>query len=121
MDFKISQITIAVTDMDAMVKFYENVFGITLKPFDAYGSTLYSGKMGGFLLMLCPKEIAGVTAEQTRHQFDYAIDDVDAVVKAVKQWGGGLMRDTEVWEDKTKVASVMDPDGNTMVFKQSPK
>ena len=118
MDFKISQITIAVTNMDAMVKFYENVFGLKLQSFDAYGSTLYSGKMGDFVLMLCPKEVAGVTAEQTRHQFDYVIADADAVVKAVKEWGGELMNDVQVSES-SKIASIRDPDGNTMVFIQS--
>jgi predicted enzyme related to lactoylglutathione lyase len=117
MNFKISQITIAVTDMDAMVKFYENVFGIKLKSFDAYGSTLYSGKMGEIVLMLCPKEIAGVTAKQTRHQFDYIINDVDSVVKAAQDSAGSLMGDVEVSES-SKAASVTDPDGNSMVFIQ---
>ncbi len=83
-----TQITLAATNIDAMVRFYAAVFGIELRPVDAYGTTLYRGALDGVSFVLCPNSLAGVQAENSRHQFTYAVADLAAIVARAVAAGG---------------------------------
>ncbi len=107
----------AITDMDAMVKFYESVFDVRFAAHEMYGATLYQGGWIGLNLLFCPREIAQNTAEQNRHQFDIIVDDLDAVIEMVNSSGGEMMGEIAIQSDQ-KVASIKDPDGNSIVLKQ---
>ncbi|MEO8513490.1 MAG: VOC family protein [Ignavibacteria bacterium] len=119
-DFKLSQVTIAVTNVKKMAEFYNSVFGTRLNEFEAMGSKFYSGTIAGVNMMLCPNTIAGVTAEQNRHQFDYITEDINEVVKNALG-SHGTLKDSISVNDLEKLVTVIDPDGNTINFIQKLK
>lgn len=112
-NLKILKITIAVTNTTEMVNFYNTVFNSNLKEIATYGTKLYSGNFIGLELLLCPNEIAGVNAKQNRQQFDISVSDINSVLDKVIKNSGTIK---EVYNKTTKSASVIDPDGNTIVF-----
>jgi len=65
-NFTLVHITLAVTNMAAMRKFYDAVFGASLQALPMYETTLYQGRFAGISLLLCPNEIAQTKAERNR-------------------------------------------------------
>lgn len=112
-NFKLRKITIAVTNIDKMVSFYNNIFNCNLKKVEAYGTSLYQGKLAGINLLLCPNEIANVKAQQNRQQFDIEVNDIETCLKKVADSFGQIM---EPYNNEIKSASIIDPDGNTIVI-----
>lgn len=112
---KLQGITIASTNIESMVGFYENVFGVIFTEQDMFGAKLYSGNWLGISLLLCPAEIAQNTATQNRHQLDILIPDFDEVISKVLKFGGSLMNDISE-ENGIRKAGVYDPDNNSMVL-----
>ena len=118
---KINQITIAGQDCAAMAAFYNAVLGCKFAPVEAFaGATLYSGRLAGVNALICPEEVAGVHADRNRHQFTFAVDDVQRCVDAALSNGGRILTDIEE-ANGMKTASVFDPDGNSMVFEEAIK
>jgi predicted enzyme related to lactoylglutathione lyase len=116
---ELDRITIAITQMDAMVAFYNGLFDAGLQPLEPMnGFQFYGGKLAGIDLLFCPNEIAGVVAEQNRHQFRFVVDDVDALRLKASQLGGGMLDDGRV-TTTSKSGSVSDPEGNTIEFIQA--
>lgn len=115
--FVIGKITLAVTHMAEMVKYYEKVFQCHFQPFEMQGITFFTGQVGGFSFLFCPNTLAGVKAEQNRHQFDYIVNDLEQLVTKALSVGGSLQSPIEV-SPKQKSATLIDPDGNTTVFIQ---
>jgi predicted enzyme related to lactoylglutathione lyase len=116
-EFKLVQIDMAVVHMDKMVNFYTTVVGAKLEGHDMQGMKLYSGTMLGMPLVMAPNEIAGVVAEQSRHQFEIMVSDIEAVAANATAAGGNL-RDGIQTDGKVKTLVVEDPDGNTVIFHQ---
>jgi len=110
----------AITNMKEMVRFYHETFGVELKGFEAYGGHMfYAGTFLGMNLLLCPNEVAGVEAKQNRHQFDIIVEDFDGVVARAAA-SGGTVREQDVSEG-VRYATLVDPDGNTMVILEEKK
>ena len=109
---RLTRITIAVTDMSAMRRFYDTVFDAGLHPISAYGTTLYEGQLAGLELLMCPNEIAGVEAQQNRKQLRIAVPDLDAITQRATVAGGSIRNQT------ADLLGVVDPDGNTIEFVQ---
>ncbi len=119
MGVTIEQITIAATNPDKMVAFYNAVLDANLKPFEPFpGATFYSGNFAGIPLTVCPNTVAGVEAKQNRQQFQFRVDNVhDTFVAALNHHGTEL---TAIEEQADKlICSVYDPDGNSIVFTQA--
>ncbi len=116
-NYEIEGMTMAITEMDSMLKFYSNIFNIHFTEKEMYGSKLYSGTWGGLNLLFCPAEIAGNTAEQNRHQFDIVVPELPKLVQLVIQNGGTLMGEI-VEDDQSLSVGVYDPDKNSILFKQ---
>lgn len=108
------QITLAVLDMPAMIRFYNALFGCELLPITLGDATLYRTSIDDITLILCPNAIAGVQAEQSRHQFTYAVDDLAAVVNRTLAEGGRMVEDAT--SDERASATLLDPDGNSLVL-----
>lgn len=106
------QLTLAAVDMDAMVRFYDHVLGTNLRPFPAFGTTLWRGELAGVNLLLCPNEIAGVDARQSRHQLLIAVPDLRAAAGLATANGGSADSPQKSAGRTTLV--VRDPDGNTI-------
>jgi predicted enzyme related to lactoylglutathione lyase len=111
-------LTLAATDMPGMVAFYNALFHADLQPMAAYGTTLYRGRLSGLGLLLCPNEIAGVQAEQSRHQLRFRVAQFQQVL-AQAQAAGGTLRGEVLGEVGKRLAAVVDPDGNTLELSEA--
>lgn len=110
---QIDKITIAVSDMKMMEKFYSAVFGIEFKKHEMGDFYLLSGMADSIQIMLCPKEMAGIEVDQNNIQLRFAIDDIEKVLKAGLQNFGTLIEELQK-QGKVKFASLRDPDGNSI-------
>ena len=108
---QLTQMTLATTRTLEMVKFYNTLFGTQLQATETYGTTLYNGTLAGIPLVICPNEIAGVDAEQSRHQLTLRVADLLGLLQLVEIAGGGIH--TSVAESIIS-AILRDPDGNTI-------
>jgi len=113
----LAQITLAATNLEAMASFYNATFAADLRPIAAHGTTLYRGALHNVVFLLCPNSLAGVEAAQNRHQFTYAVTDLDAVLARATGAGGSLSGAPQQQAGQ-RSATVIDPDGNTVVFTQ---
>jgi len=115
-----AQITLAATRVEAVTDFYNAVFGAGLEPdVEAYADdiTFYRGTLAGVPLLVVPNEVAGVAAEQSRHQLHISVADLDATLSAVQEMGGTVESElTADEEGAPRTVVVRDPDGNTIVL-----
>lgn len=107
------ELSLAATDVPAMVRFYDTLFDAGLQPYQASGATFHRGELHGVRFVLAPNDLAGVDARQNRHQFVYAVTDLNAFLARVTE-AGGTVRDST-----GTVATVLDPDGNTLVVQRA--
>ncbi len=115
---KLNGLTIAVTDMKRMIDFYNAVFDANLEPTVNIGDKqFYGGTLVGVQLTLCPNAIAQVVAEQNRQQFRFQVDDIELVMANGKANHGTEINPIDEYKG-AKVASLADPDGNTIEFVQ---
>ncbi|MGJ3237959.1 MAG: VOC family protein [Anaerolineae bacterium] len=112
---KLDQFTIAVTNMKAMVAFYNAVFdaGLVAIP----NSPFYAGKLRGFDLLFCPNDVAEVQAEKNRIQIRFTVEDIEAVIQRAEANGGGAYGDRHDTEAEIGW-SIHDPDGNSIELRQ---
>ncbi len=119
----LNRVTLATTNMAAMVRFYNEVFGAELQPAPQYGATtpaFHQGTLAGVSLLLCPNQIARVKAAQNRHQLRFAVTDIEAAIQSVQAAGGKA--DGKITKQQgEKLIAVRDPDGNTIEFTQAGK
>lgn len=109
-------LTVAANKMEEMVRFYNAVFDTGLKATVHIGDEqFYAGALGDMKLTFCPNSIAGVSAEQNRQQLRFQVADIeDVMAKGVANHGSEI---NPIEEYKgAKVASLADPDGNTIEF-----
>ncbi len=116
-EYTLAGLTLATTQMDAMRAFYAQVFQIQFEEVTMSGRSLYSGDWGGLKLLLCPADLAGIQADQNRHQFDIVVFDLSKTIEQALLHGG--MQLGEITEDeKAWSVGMYDPDKNSLVFKQ---
>src|SRR5687768_1634479 len=113
---QLTQMTPATTRTVDMVRFYDTLFSTGLQPTEVYGTTLYNGSLAGISLTICPNEIAGVEAEQSRHQLAFRVSDLAATLSQVESAGGVI--ETPMSDSLTQV-TLRDPDGNTVEVLQA--
>ena len=119
--FTLSRITIAANNIVQMAAFYNAVFDANLTPFEAYGTTFFRGELQGYSLVLAPNEMIRIEADKNRIQFDFLVDNLREMVEDVLEAGGAFFRESGIVEDDGRsVASVVDPDGNTLVLIERP-
>ena len=109
-------LTIAAINMTRMVRFYNAVFDAGLKATVHIGDEqFYAGTFCGMKVTFCPNTIAGVIAEQNRQQFRFQVTDIHAVMETGIANHGSEINPIEEYKG-AKVASLADPDGNTIEF-----
>jgi len=113
---QLTQMTLATTRTSEMVKFYDTLFGTALQATEVYGTTLYRGTLAGIPLIICPNEIAGVEAEQSRHQLTLRVADLSSLLQMVEAVSG-IIESTAT--DSLISAILRDPDGNTIEVMQA--
>jgi len=118
--FDLVHITLATSNMMAMVKFYDTVFATNLQAMSMFDTMLYQGKIGNVSLLLCPNEIARADAKQNRHQLRFTVADVSETMRLALKTGATLLNDASE-QNGEKIGSVRDPDGNSIEFSQMTK
>ena len=109
-------LTIAAVNMKKMVRFYNAVFDAGLKETVHIGDQqFFGGKLAGLELALCPNSIAGVVAEQNRQQFRFDVSDIESVIEKGLTNHGSEINPIDEYKG-ARVASMADPDGNTIEF-----
>jgi predicted enzyme related to lactoylglutathione lyase len=114
---RLTQITLATNNTEAMVEFYSKLFALDLQATPAYGTTLYRGTLHDVPFVLCPNSLAGVQAQQSRHQFMYAASNLLEIITRALSAGGVVHEETRANEQLVNV-TILDPDGNSIVFAQ---
>ena len=109
-------LTVAAINMREMVEFYNAVFDARLKATVHIGAEqFYAGSLCGMKITFCPNSIAGVIAEQNRQQFRFQVGDIETVMAKGVAHHGNEINPIEEYKG-AKVASLADPDGNTIEF-----
>lgn len=108
---KITRITMAITNMDAMVQFYNRVLNAHLEPIA--GTPFYRGAIAGMDILFCPNDIAGVDAKQNRQQFRFLVNNLGDRLEQVSTAGGEIIQ-SQLEQDGSRIIGVRDPDGNTL-------
>jgi predicted enzyme related to lactoylglutathione lyase len=108
----LAQLTLSAEQVTEMVDFYNRLFAADLQPAAAYGTTLYHGQLHGLPFLICPNTLANVNAAQNRHQFTYTVSDLTVAMQRAQDAGGLVM------QRDTNTLTVLDPDGNSIVFQQ---
>ncbi len=109
-------LTVAAINMTEMVEFYNAVFDARLIATVHIGEEqFYAGTLCGMKLTFCPNSIAGVIAEQNRQQLRFQVADIEAVMAKGVANHGNEINPIEEYKG-AKVASLADPDGNTIEF-----
>ncbi|MFN2446481.1 MAG: VOC family protein [Vicinamibacterales bacterium] len=112
-DYQIARITVATTRMNAMVRFYNDVFHARMKEVDVGGITMQTGHVAGLELLLCPNQVSRVRADLNRHMLRVRVGDFDALLKRVRG-SGGTVDAAPIMTSGERIVSVRDPDGNTI-------
>jgi len=109
----IDRITMAITNMEEMVQFYQNVLPLKLYPEVRGDYTIYLGKVGDVEIIFCPKEIAGVNAAINTIQVRFVVPNVGKAFKnGLAGEGLEISNPQEIGGDIH--AALRDPDGNSL-------
>ena len=103
---RLTRRTLAIDNIEAMVRFYNGVFGSELVEVT---DGIYAGNLLGLPLVACDTRIAEVVAEQGRLQLTLAVEDPDALKELAIRFGGRI-------EPEVEGFTMVDPDGNTWVI-----
>lgn len=109
----IDKVTIATRDTEAMLGFYERVLGVVVRR----AEPVSSGTLAELAFVFCPREIAGVDAEQNTIQLRFVVPDLEESVRRALAAGGRVI-DPVAESGGRRTASVRDPDGNSVELAQ---
>ena len=111
---KIDRITIAVIQMEEMVRFYNAVFDADLRPVNPHGEfPFHMGHLAGLELFFCPNTIPQIEADKNRQQLRFVVDDIEAVIHTAVMASGNKIGDIQ-HEENALVGGITDPDGNSI-------
>jgi catechol 2,3-dioxygenase-like lactoylglutathione lyase family enzyme len=109
----ISSIALRVANVEAMLQFYSQAFGVKFHEVNTYGISSHFGELNGILLKFVPIRDEADFKNYPVHQMGFNVPDVDAVIALALQHGGREEGNVIRSEGKTQ-AAVRDPDGNTI-------
>ena len=115
MNAVLQRIVVACVEVDAMADFYRAVLDTPFERVDAGPFHLYNGDLGGVGICLLPAGVAGIEADENRHQLTITVDALEPVIDQATAHGGSLLDDITERGD-TRSCSVRDPDGNSLEF-----
>jgi predicted enzyme related to lactoylglutathione lyase len=111
----ITSVAVRVFQMDVMVAFYSESFGIQFEDVDTFGLPSKFGDLNGVTLKFVPiRDENEVDFENYPiHQLGFNVPDVEKVIDSALKHGG--KREGEIIrQDGTVNGVVRDPDGNTI-------
>jgi predicted enzyme related to lactoylglutathione lyase len=109
----VSSIAIRVSNIESMVKFYSEAFGIQFREVSTFGIPSQFGEVGGVMIKLVPIRESEDFKNYPVHQPGFVVSDVEAVIALAVECGGrqesGIIRNGDSIQ-----AAIRDPDGNTI-------
>ena len=109
----ISSLAIRVSNVEAMLQFYSEAFGVQFRKVDTYGIPSHFGEVDGITLKFVPIRDNADFKEFPIHQPGFTVADVEGVIALAMQYGGQLEGKIMHIDGKLQ-AAVRDPDGNTI-------
>ena len=109
----ISSVAMRVANMEAMLAFYSQAFGVKFNEVDTYGIHSQFGEVNGIMLKFVPIRDEADFKNYPVHQLGIVVPDVEAVIALALQHGGREEGKVLKSQGKTQ-AAVRDPDGNTI-------
>ena len=115
---RIRHLAILTEDVDRLVKFYANSFGLKIVQGVGTATYLTDGHINLAIIPIGPeREIEGNQLKEGINHFGFEVESVDAMVPVCKQWGAA----TDVKKrppNREAEFRVCDPDGNAIDLSQ---
>ena len=115
---RIRHLAILTQDVDRLVKFYTNSFGLTIVKGVGTATYLTDGHINLAIIPVGPeREIEGNQLKEGINHFGFEVESVEALVPVCKQWGAA----TDVKKrppNREAESRVWDPDGNPVDLSQ---
>ena len=112
-EIAVTSIAIRVLNMNEMMAFYGEAFGVEFEEVDTFGVASQFGDIAGLTLKLVPIREAVDFSGYPEVQFGVTVPDVDAVIAAAIRHGGRREGES-LKNDGVTHTAVRDPDGNTI-------
>ena len=109
----ISSVAMRVANLEAMLEFYSQAFGVKFHQVDTYGIPSQFGEVNGITLKFVPIRDEADFKNFPVHQLGFVVPNVEAVIALALQHGGREEGNLIRKEGRTE-AAVRDPDGNTI-------
>ncbi|HEX5840649.1 MAG TPA: VOC family protein [Anaerolineales bacterium] len=108
-----------VANMQAMIAFYSQAFGIQFREVNTYGILSQFGELDGLTLKFVPIRDDADFKSFPIHQPGFLVEDVEEVVRLAILHGG--RQEGQILRSEGSVqAAVRDPDGNTIELYSNP-
>lgn len=117
MDYKLEAMVLAAVNVEPMVDFYTNVFGIEFAAEEVSGHNIYNGKFSGLDFALVPAVLMKMEGIKNPTHYDVYVSNLEEGIELAEKHGGktnGKLGES----DTERAIGIYDPDGNFMVFKQ---
>ena len=117
MEYAIGAMVLATVNVDEMVTFYSEVFGIEFTAEEVSGHHIHSGKFSGLDFALVPAALMELESPKNPTHYDIFVSDLEEGIARVERSGGrtnGQLGE----DDHVRAIGIFDPDDNFMVFKQ---
>jgi catechol 2,3-dioxygenase-like lactoylglutathione lyase family enzyme len=110
---RISSVAMRVANVEAMLDFYSQAFGVKFRAVNTYGILSHFGEVNGMTLKFVPIRDEADFKNYPVHQLGFVVSDVEAVIALALQHGG--REEGKLIRNGTKIeGAVRDPDGNTI-------
>ena len=113
----ITSAALRVHNLEAMLGFYSQAFGITFHKVETSGVTSHLGDLDGITIKLVPIRESANFVDFPEVQFGMMVPDIAAVVAVADSYGGRQEGSLLVKKDLLHGA-IRDPDGNTIELLQ---
>ena len=109
----ISSVAMRIANMEAMLDFYSQAFGVKFREVNTFGILSQFGEVDGITLKFVPIRDDADFKNYPVHQLGFVVPDVEAVIALALQHGG-REEGTLIRKQGRIEAAVRDPDGNTI-------
>ena len=109
----ISSVAMRIANMEAMLDFYSQAFGVKFREVNTFGILSQFGEVDGITLKFVPIRDEADFKNYPVHQLGFVVPDVEAVIALALQHGG--REEGKLIRKEGRIeAAVRDPDGNTI-------
>ena len=114
---KVTEIVIACFNLEGMLAFYQNVFGLSFKDIKIPQGVIYESCINELKITLCPATLAGITAKDNRLQLTFLVLDIKKCINEIEKYYGKIIGGINQSKNHSQVA-IKDIDNNSIVLIQ---